>query len=235
MDEERKIWHLKQCPLFSILTEEEKVQIARTTQMVELERNQTVPPPPENEPALYIVKRGNIELTYANAQGDKAAVMILGPGDVFGALTVEGESAFGESCRTLTEAGLCSIGRSRFEELIRRFPDLAFRLTKLSLLRIHRLQVRLAEMMMKPAEARLALALLELNEQVGRDHLSGRKLGIPLSHADLARLIGTSREMVTILMRRFRESNLVETPKRWIVLKDLEGLRGVAEGRSSIK
>lgn len=232
-----KLWHIKQCPLFSVLNEAEMHAIEESTRMVELARNAVVPPPTGNEPALYIVKKGHVELTYVDEDGREAAVMILEPGDVFGDLSSHGEQSalFGEHCKTISPACLCSISRSRFETLVQRFPDLAFRLSKLSLLRIHRLQVRLAEMMMRPSEARLASALLELDRQVGRDELhGGRRLGIGLSHADLGKLIGTSREMVTILMKRFREAGLVETPKRWIVLKDLKRLEEIAAGRAPV-
>ncbi len=230
--DDSKLWHVQQCPLFSVLTDEEKDTIAKTLHMIELERNKVVPPPPEDGPALYIVKKGHVELTFVDEEGNEAAVMILGPGDVFGALTGDDSQLYGEHCRTITEAYLCSIGRERFEGLLKRFPDLAFRLTKLSMLRIQKLQVRLAEMMMRPAESRLALAFLELDDQIGREHSSGgRKLSLPLSHSDLGKLIGTSREMVTVIMKRFREAGLVETPKRWIVLKDMEGLREVSGGK----
>lgn len=224
-----KLWHITQCPLFSALSEKEREAVRSASEMIELPKNQVVPAPPPDEPSLYVVKRGHVQLTYTDIEGEEAVVMLLAPGDVFGSL-VSDESAYGEHCRTVTEACLCRVGRERFDGLVRRFPDLATRLTKLSFLRIQRLQVRLAQMMMLPAEARLARALLDLDDQVGRDAgTTGRKLTLPLTHANLAKLIGTSREMVTHLVGRFRKAGLIRTEKGWIYLLDPAGLRAMAQ------
>ncbi len=231
MEAALKLWHVKACPLFTELTQQQRDHIAKTVDMIELENKRVVPPPPADDPSLYIVKKGHVQLSFVDEEGHEAVVLVLGPGDVFGALTPEDQSAFGEHCRTIEGAVLCRIGRERFEALVRNFPDLAFRLTKLSFLRIRKLQVRLAEMMMKPAEVRLALALLDLSKQVGREMSDGRiKLTLPLSHADFGKLIGTSREMVSILLKKFRNQGLVESSKGWTYLRDVERLEELAGG-----
>lgn len=220
-----KLWHIKNCPLFSALSPEEMHAIEAAAQMFEMPKNRLIPPPPLDEPSLYVVKKGHVQLAYSDEGGREAVVILLGPGDVFGSLDAS-ETAFDEHCRTVSEACLCRISRPRFESMLRKYPDLAYRLTKLSLLRISRLQVRLAEMMMRQADERLALALLDLDKQVGRSDADGRRrLSLALTHADLGKLIGTSREMVSILLKRFREEGWVEAEKGWIYLVDLDGLR----------
>ncbi|GAB4324733.1 MAG: Crp/Fnr family transcriptional regulator [Candidatus Sumerlaeia bacterium] len=223
-----KIWHIKQCPLFSALSPEEMHEIESSSQMFVIPKNKVLPPPPGNEPSLFVIKKGFIQLTYTDVDGKEAVVILLGPGDVFGSLEPT-DPLFGEYCRAVSEAYICRISRSKFEKMLHKYPELAFRLTKFSLLRINRLQVRLAEMMMRKADERLALALLDLDKQVGRDEANGqRRLALSLTHADLAKLIGTSREMVTILLKKFRNAGLVEAKKGWLFLKDRKGLQALA-------
>ncbi len=223
-----KLWHIKNCPLFSALSPDEMHAIEAAAQMNEYPKNKLVPPPPEGEPSLFVVKKGHVQLTYVDDSGNEAVVMMLGPGDMFGSLDDEG-GGFGEYCRTVSDACLCRISRPKFEHMLQKYPNLAFRLTKFSLLRINRLQVRVAEMMMRQADARLALTLLDLDQQVGRTEADGRrKLGLGLTHSDLAKLIGSSREMVTMLFRKFRAAKLVETEKGWIYLLDVDGLKQMA-------
>lgn len=225
-----KLWHLKGCPLFSTMTTEELMGIQSSTQLFTLPKNSLVPPAPEGEYCLFVVKRGHVQLTYVDNEGREAVVILLGPGDVFGSL-VESLPTFGEQCRTVSDVCLFRISRQRFENMLQKYPNLAYNLTKLSLLRISRLQVRLAEMMMRPADQRLALALLDLDKQVGRTEPDGRrKLTLALTHADLAKLIGTSREMVTMLFGKLRRAGLIDTDKGWVFLRDLEGLATLAKG-----
>ncbi|MCC5877052.1 MAG: Crp/Fnr family transcriptional regulator [Candidatus Sumerlaeia bacterium] len=226
-----KLWHIQQCPLFEAMSTEEKAAVGSASEMIELPKNKVIPPPPASDPSLYVVKKGHIQLSYTDLSGKEAVVILLGPGDVFGSLDPE-EAPFGEHCRTVSDACICRISQFRFDGLLRKYPDLAYRLTKFSMLRINRLQVRLAEMMMRQADQRLALALLDLDRQVGRELPDGRKkLGLSLTHADLGKLIGTSREMVSILFKKFREKNLVEVEKGWIYLVDCEALRRLADNQ----
>lgn len=223
-----KLWHIKQCPLFSAMSPEEMHAIESAAQMYEVAKNKVLPPPPSDEPSLFVVKKGHVQLTYTDEGGNEAVVILLGPGDVFGSLDPT-DLTFGEHCRTVSDACICRISRTKFEHMLHKYPNLAFRLTKFSLLRINRLQVRLAEMMMRQADERLALALLDLDKQVGRDEADGRRrLTLALTHADLGKLIGTSREMVTILLGKFRSNGLVEAEKGWLFLNDREGLRALA-------
>lgn len=225
-----KLWHLKSCPLFSTMSREELETVHSAATLLQLPKNSLVPPAPEGEYCLFVVKRGHVQLTYVDETGREAVVILLGPGDVFGALE-ENVATFGEQCRTVSDVCLCRLSRSRFEALVQRYPNLAYNLTKLSLMRISRLQVRLAEMMMRQADERLALALLDLDKQVGRSEPDGRrKLTLALTHADLAKLIGTSREMVTMLFAKLRRGGLLETDKGWIYLRDLDGLKRLAAG-----
>ncbi len=219
------LWHLRQCPLFQALDERELGAVFHASRIVGLGPEEIVPAASGEEPSLWIVKRGHVKLAYVDESGHQATVLVLSPGDIFGSLVSDDARDYGEHCRTITSCCLARIGRARFESLMARHPGVAFTITKSSFNRIHRLQVRLADLMVRPAEARLALVLLDLGRNVGEDGADGcRAIRLPLSHSDLAQLIGTSREMVTHVMGRFRRSGWVGTPKGEIQLLDVPAL-----------
>lgn len=219
-----KLWHIKHCPLFAALPAQELDAVVAASELIQVGKNAVVPPPPGGEPALFFLKRGHIQLTYTDDAGQEAVVILLGPGDVFGSLD-DSPSHFGEHCRAVSDSCLCVISKSRFSKLVQEQPNLAISLAKSSFARINRLQIRLAEMMTRHADERLALALLDLDQQVGRDEPDGsRKLNLAITHADLAKLIGTSREMVTMLLGKFRQRGLVESRKGWLYLRDRHAL-----------
>ncbi len=222
------IWHLKQCPLFTNLTTGELDAIYAASQNVSLGPGEIVPPPETGESALWIVKRGHVQLAYVDSTGREATVLILGPGDLFGGF--HGHEDYGEHCKTLTSVCLCRLTQVRFEQLMQKYPDICHTITKASFDRIHRLQVRMAELMMRPVDQRIAITLLELDSQVGEEcgEPEGRRLGLPLSHRDLSMLVGSSREMVTHVMRRLRKEGLVDTARKEIVITNVEKMRELA-------
>ncbi|MBI1291972.1 helix-turn-helix domain-containing protein [bacterium] len=222
-----KLWHIKQCPLFSQLPPAELREVMDMANVVSCSPAELIPVDADSEGAVWIVKRGHVKMNYTDGAGRQAAVLLLGPGDMFGLVEPGKGGDFGEHCEALTACCLCRISRRRFEALLLRHRDLGLRVMKSSMERIAKLQVRLADLMMRPAEARLALILLELASVAGQpgDVAESVRLDLPISHSDLAQLIGTSREMVSYVMRRFRDRDLISSARKDVTLLDLEGLR----------
>ena len=219
------VWHLKNCPLFAALEPRELGEVFHQSRIVGLGPNEIVPETDAAEPSLWVVKRGHVRLAYVDQEGHSATVLILGPGDLFGTVLNGKATNYGEHCSTITSACLCRISASRFEAFLQKYPLVSYNLMKASFSRIHRLQARLADFMVRPAEARLALVLLDLDREIGEDAPEGgRLLGLPLSHQDLAQLIGSSREMVTHLLGKFRRGGVVATTRERIVLTDRTSL-----------
>lgn len=228
------LWHLKCCPLFSEMSPKELGDVVRPGNVVSFSPDEPIPmESTDGEPALWVVKRGHVKQSFVDSEGRQATVLVLGPGDIFGSLFALGDDNvedYGEHCRTMTSVCLCRISRQHFESLIAKYPNVAYRLTKSNFQRIHRLQARLADLLMRPAEARLALVLMELKGLVGvPDEEEGIALDLPLAHSDLAQLIGSSREMVTHLLGKFRRAGIVRTSRERIVLLDAEALKTIRD------
>ena len=69
--------------------------------------------------------------------------------------------------------------------------------------------MRVEQLLFKGAPARLALALLELAREHGVQDSQGVLLRLRLSQADLANLVGLSRESVNMALADFRRQGLV--------------------------
>jgi CRP-like cAMP-binding protein len=65
---------------------------------------------------------------------------------------------------------------------------------------------------------RLAKELLHLAEDIGEDTRAGTRIGLKLTHEDLANLIGTTRETVTIQLHKFEEMGLIRREGRVLVV-----------------
>lgn len=77
---------------------------------------------------------------------------------------------------------------------------------------------------------RLAQLLLAM-ERPGADR-GGRILGRPLTHEELARMVGATRQWVSTTLERFREQGLIEPRRHGIAVRDEHGLRALAGGNS---
>ncbi|MDX1971544.1 MAG: Crp/Fnr family transcriptional regulator [Candidatus Sumerlaeia bacterium] len=228
-----ELWHLQQCPLFRALEDQDLESVFNMTQMLSLGPDEPVTLPPSHlgEKCFWVIKRGHIKLDYHDKTGRESTVMILGPGDLFGAFPTSGIEQYEEIARTVTSVCLCIITHTDFERLMGKHPNIAFEITKAAFRRIEKLQVRMADLLMKPIEERLAITLLQLNRQIGQDDgRGGRMFALPLSHRDLANLVGSSREMVTHVLRRFRSEGILETARKELHLQRMDLLEKLARG-----
>jgi CRP/FNR family transcriptional regulator len=225
---DEKVWHLQHCPLFSGVSEAELKDLEHVTVMLKLKPQERILAAHFEERAVWLVKEGLMSLTYGDAQGKDATILLLSSGDLFGALEEEENFEYGEHAVALRPTILCRMTRQQMENLINRHPELAYRLTKFSWQRIARLQQRLAEIMTKSVRQRLATLLLKLAAEYGQDCPDGgRSLGLTITHDDLARLVGSSREMVSKVMGHFRQLGWIRSARKAIVLVDLPALEKI--------
>lgn len=226
---DEKLWHLQHCPLFAGVGEREMRELGEITVMVKLEPQERILSVHQEQRAIWMIKEGLVSLTYGDAEGKDATVMLLGAGDLFGSLTEGDGSEYGESVVALKPTVLCRMTQEQMEGLLSRYPETAYRVTKFSWLRIARLQQRLAEIMTKSVKQRLATLLLQLAADYGSDRDDGsRSLGLTVTHDDLARLVGSSREMVSKVMGFYREMNWIHSSRKSIYLLDLGSLQALA-------
>lgn len=228
---DEKLWHLQHCPLFAGISKQEMEHLRDVTVMVKLEPEDRILADPDDPNAIWFVKEGLMSLTYGDADGKDATVLLLGPGDLFGGMEGAQSFDYSQSMVALKSTVLCRMTQPQMASLLNNHPDIGYRITKFSWRRIARLQQRLAEIMTKPVRVRLATLLLNLSDEYGEElPAGGRSLGLLISHDDLARLVGSSREMVSKVMGSLRDEGLLHSGRKRIDLLDREALRAISEG-----
>jgi CRP-like cAMP-binding protein len=73
-------------------------------------------------------------------------------------------------------------------------------------------------------EERLAAFLLDAARRWGEPHPEGEMVSAPFTHAEIAHLIGSTRETVTLVLGKLRREGLVSFDRRRVVLRDRERL-----------
>ena len=152
----------------------------------------------EHDPAdtLHLVQKGRFAVRTSTPLGDTAILSILGPGDVFGELSLldGAEPRRSATVSALEVAETRSVHRLDFERLRATHPETADVLIAILSRQVRRLSRHLLEALYVPADKRVLRRLLELGELYG-DGV------VPLTQEDLAGLAGTSRATVNRILR----------------------------------
>jgi CRP-like cAMP-binding protein len=118
---------------------------------------------------------------------------------------------------------------SDIEDLITKRPRLALALLQILSQRNAELIRRVESLSIDTVEQRLARSLIRLSGRLGSTARDGCVRMMPLTHTLLSRYIGTSREIVTHHMNRFRRRGLLNYSRAGISF-DCNTLRTVFDG-----
>jgi CRP-like cAMP-binding protein len=178
----------------------------------------------QHDPAdtLHLIDKGRFAVRVATPLGDTAILAVLGPGDMFGELSLLGDA---DARRSATVAAL-EAGETRsvhsldFERLRRTHPETAAVLISILSGQVRRLSRHLLEALYVPADKRVLRRLLEL----GRLYADGEATVVPLTQEDLAGLAGTSRATVNRVLREEEARGTVRLGRGRTTVLDAEAL-----------
>lgn len=190
----------------------------------ELSRNESLYRRGDRDGGLYRVETGLLKLSLPVGAGRERILALAGPGDVLGAL---GPS--GCTCTEDAEALSSSVRVSLLDGSADSAHDL--RLAALASQAEHlRCSFEDAE---QPVPVRLVRTMLRLGERFGQQRSDGSvRLTLPLTHDNLAALIGAARETVSYELADLRRRGLL-AGTRGVYTFRRELLRGFAAGHSS--
>lgn len=165
--------------------------------------------------SLYVIASGRLRAFCANEEGKEVTLGVYGAGDYVGEMALDGGPR-SASVETL-EASVCSVvSRQALLAHIGKEPEFALELLR----RVIR-RARLA------TNSTRSLALIDvygrlanlLNEMAGEPLADGsRRLGVRITHQEMATQLACSREMVSRLMKDLERGGYVRKEAQRIVL-----------------
>ncbi len=176
----------------------------------------------EESPAdeLFLIDSGRVKLVRVSSQAKEKIIAIYQDGDFFGELCICGAGLKREDkAVALEKASTVSFKIEGVLSLLTQKPELALELLVLVCHRLAEYQDEIATLAFDPIPQRLAKELLRLSQLAsGEAPREGRQLETNLTHEELAKLVGTSREIVTTVMNQFRNDHLVDYSRRNIIV-----------------
>lgn len=222
MSTSRKVWHLRRLDLFASMTDEEVEHLA------ELLDDRLVSTGVEllkgiDQERVYLLKNGAVRL-YQTRGDQQITVALLAPGRLFGLSSTFGDDESALGAITLTEAHVCFTSWPKLIEVLSGHPGTAMKMMRGLAEQVFRAENWLARFGAPSPRSRLADLLVELADDFADPIEGGYQVQFPVTQADLARMIGVSRETVSRVMRVFRELGLISLRGGHIIIHDRTGL-----------
>ena len=179
----------------------------------------------EHDPAdtLHLIDKGRFVARVGTPLGDTAILTVMGPGHMFGELSLLGSA---DERRSATVAALepgetRSVHRLDFERLRARHPETSEILIAILSGQVRRLTTHLVEALYVPAEKRVRRRLVEM---VAVYDDGAAEVVVPLNQEDLAGLAGTSRATANRVLREEETRGAVRLGRGRTTVLDVEAV-----------
>jgi len=208
---------LRTIPLFAAVTDDALSAIADLLIERRVPKNQTIVEEGLSGDYMYVIREGQVKVTKLSGDGREKILELLGPGDFFGEMSLLDDAPRSASVKSLTETHILALSRPDFLKELRRNPDLGMAVIQELTRRVRQMDEQASSLSFQRVRERTQGLLVRL----AKDDVSriGRRVTPPLTHQQIADMIGTSRETVTRAIKRLKGDGwLGQEGKRYIVL-----------------
>jgi CRP-like cAMP-binding protein len=211
-------------PLFAPLDEEAADALRRSMVEVRVAKGDVVFAEGDQGDRLYVVLDGKVKLGHASPDGRENLLGVLGPGEMFGELSLFDPVPRTATATALTDCTLMGLGNADLDTWLEGRPALAKELLKALAQRLRRTNDALGDLVFADVPGRVAKALTDLSERFGVATEEGVHVTHDLTQEELAQLVGASRETVNKALADFAARGWLRLEQRGVFILDSERL-----------
>lgn len=167
---------------------------------------------------VYFILEGTVKTTKMTVDGKELVTGVYGKGDYFGITSLLAGTDYRENAEVLTDATVSTVSKESIERLLKRYPEIAEKFTKILANHVIDNEELLLQLAYSSVRKRLAEVLLKL-------HAKHTKGSFDISRENLASMSGSAIETVSRILTEFKEENLIGRSAHKITILDEPRLR----------
>jgi CRP/FNR family transcriptional regulator, cyclic AMP receptor protein len=196
-------------------------RLAESSVALDFRRRRIIYRPGDPADWLFAIAHGRVKLCrIEESTGREAVIDILSAGSLFGESALYSTRGVRENCAIAYEQtrllripiGAFQLGMAEDQRL----HNYTFRLMGQ---RLENAERRLADFALNAIPARLERLLAEFSERYGVKEDGGVLIDIPLPHREIASIVGSTRESVTVRLNAMRREGTIDFVNRKILVK----------------
>jgi CRP-like cAMP-binding protein len=216
---------LEHTPLLAELSADERQQLASRFRSRTYRKGETIFLRGDPGESFYVVETGRVKISLASPDGKEMILALLGQGDIFGELALLDGAPRSADAVAVETSQLQLLQRADFRTFLLGHPDVPFSLLAvLTRLLRHNAEI-IEDAAFLDIAARLARVLLQLAETSPDSSESQPVISSRLTQANLAGLVGATRESVNRWLRFYERQGVIRVEHGRIAILQPEALR----------
>ena len=172
------------------------------------------------EDETYLIMIGRVKVIITHTDGKEIILNILKSGDLFGEMAVFDHMPRSATVAAEEDSELLIISRENITNLIKRNPQIAFKLLSDMSRRLREADEQISGLAHLDAQGRVAQTLLKLSKEANMITDDGHKVFPKPPIKDIAAMSGTSHEIVSQLLSELTNNRIIDLTKEYIIIYD---------------
>lgn len=227
-EEKRVLQILRRCPVLGDAPMEILSRIASTALPTTFRARQVVYLPGDRAQGIHFIANGRVKISKVTHDGKELTLAYRTSGDFFGEACLLEGGPREEMAEAMESTTTVEIERLAFDRILASQVGVSYLFVRSLISRWRGLEAKVEQLVFKDVGAKLAELLLKLASEHGVEHRRGLVLSIKITHQEMANLIGSTRETVSLTLSQFKRKGLLVTEGRKIILTDREALKSMA-------
>ncbi|MEI3850916.1 MULTISPECIES: Crp/Fnr family transcriptional regulator [Ensifer] len=220
---------VKSLPLFQKMSDQELDSLLTRATVRRVPQNEAVFEQGAQADFFFLLLHGRLKVTQVTKDGQQIIVRVVNPGDLFGFARALQRSDYPGTATAATESLVLAWPTELWNVFVEKNPHLAVNAMHTIGQRLDEAHTRIREMSTEEVERRVAHTVLRLAEQAGKPDGGGIRIDFPISRQDIAEMTGTTLHTVSRILSAWEGQGLVQGGRQKLTLKDIPGLRRLAE------
>lgn len=223
-----KLELIKKLHLFEDLSEDQLKEAIKYMQIKDFRRNEYLFFEEEAEPGVYILIDGLIKLLKETHDARVVIVRLVYPGDIFGWIEWGKKAPKNTyTAKAIMDSRTLYISNRDFINLAIKQPAIAIKMTCEATATLINAYETLKSIAGGKVEERIAKALLEIADRIGKKYNDVIVIEAPLTRLDIAEMTGTTVETTIRVMSKWKKQGIINTERGYIEIvkrRELEKL-----------
>ena len=215
---------VRKAPLFTALDDAAAASLRASMDSVKIAKGSVLFAEGDEGDHLYVIVEGKLKLGTSSGDGRENLLSILGPGEMFGELSLFDPGPRTSTATAVTDAKLLSLGQEKLIPWLADNPQVALQLLARLAQRLRRTNEAVGDLVFSDVPGRVAKALIDLGERFGKQTDEGLFVHHDLTQEELAQLVGASRETVNKALADFAGRGWLKLDGRAVLITDLDRL-----------
>jgi CRP/FNR family cyclic AMP-dependent transcriptional regulator len=177
---------------------------------------------------VFMLCRGRVKLSVCSAEGKGLILRITEPGEMLGLSAVVSDLLYKATAETLEACQVNFIRKDDFLCFLREHTEACFRVAQHLSRNYHTAYVQIRSLgLSHSALEKLARLLLDWCRGSGTQTEHGIRLKLGLTHEEIAKMIGTSRETVSRLFSELKGRETIRLKGSTLIVRDIAALEAI--------